>query len=61
EYFIRHIRDDFRHNLDLKDRSKIDLLLKKAQTSLEIIRRQVIIDNLYKSQSSIMESQCDKK
>ncbi|CAF0873201.1 unnamed protein product [Didymodactylos carnosus] len=61
EYFIRRIRDEFRRNQDLKDRSKIDLLLKKAHSNLEIIRRQVIVGNLYKPQLSVMEFQSDRK
>ncbi|CAF2478028.1 unnamed protein product [Rotaria sp. Silwood2] len=58
EYFLRRVREEFRQNRNVQDSSKIAELLKFGQENLEIIRRQVIIGNLYTpQQKSIIENQ----
>ncbi|KFU99513.1 LYR motif-containing protein 4, partial [Pterocles gutturalis] len=39
-YAIRRIRDAFRENKNIKDSEKIEELLNKAKTNLEVIHRQ---------------------
>jgi len=56
EYAVRRIRDEFRSNRDLKDRMKIEAKFVKAAAGLEVIKRQVIIGQLYKGPKLIIES-----
>lgn len=56
EYAVRRIRDEFRSNCDLKDPMKIEAKISKAATDLEVIKRQVIIGQLYKSPKLVIES-----
>ncbi|CAF1248838.1 unnamed protein product [Rotaria magnacalcarata] len=58
EYFVRRVREDFRKNRNLQDPTKIAEVLKYAQENLEVIKRQVIVGNLYTpKQRSIIENQ----
>ncbi|CAF0942809.1 unnamed protein product [Adineta steineri] len=47
DYFLRRVREEFHQNRNIKDSSKTAELLKRGQENLELIRRQVIIGNLY--------------
>lgn len=41
-YATRRIKDAFRENKDISDPEKIKALVKKAESSLEIMKRQVL-------------------
>ncbi|XP_066043738.1 LYR motif-containing protein 4 isoform X1 [Chamaea fasciata] len=55
-YAIRRIRDAFRENKNVADSAKIEDLLNKAKANLEVIQRQVTIDQLYSTQKLVIES-----
>ncbi|KAM4907219.1 LYR motif-containing protein 4 isoform 2-T2 [Sylvia borin] len=55
-YAIRRIRDAFRENKNVADSAKIEELLKKAKANLEVIQRQVTIDQLYSTEKLVIES-----
>ncbi|UJR36064.1 hypothetical protein I4U23_028800 [Adineta vaga] len=58
EYFLRRVHEEFQQNRQIQDSSKISELLKRGQANLAVIRRQVIIGNLYTpEQCSIIENQ----
>ncbi|CAF1180356.1 unnamed protein product [Adineta ricciae] len=58
EYFLRRVREEFRQNRQMQDSAKISELVKRGQANLAIIRRQVLIGNLYTpEQRSIIENQ----
>ena len=40
-YALRKIQDEFRHNKHVKDEAILSQLTKKAEESLELIKRQV--------------------
>jgi hypothetical protein len=54
-YAKRRIQDGFRLNKTVTDNTKLRDLLKSAQDNLEMIQRQVIIGNLYKDSTLIIE------
>ncbi|XP_063154924.1 LYR motif-containing protein 4 [Candoia aspera] len=58
-YAIRRIRDAFRENKNIKESSEIDTLINKAETNLEMIRRQVTIGQLYSAEKLVIE--CPQK
>ncbi|NWT96802.1 LYRM4 protein, partial [Urocynchramus pylzowi] len=55
-YAIRRIKDAFRENKNIADSEKIEELLNKAKANLEIIQRQVTIDQLYTTEKLVIES-----
>ncbi|XP_023775728.1 LYR motif-containing protein 4 [Cyanistes caeruleus] len=55
-YAIRRIRDAFRENKNIADSEKIEELLNKAKANLQIIQRQVTIDQLYSTEKLVIES-----
>ncbi|CAF1044404.1 unnamed protein product [Adineta ricciae] len=58
EYFLRRVREEFRQNRQMQDSAKISELVQRGQANLAIIRRQVLIGNLYTpEQRSIIENQ----
>jgi hypothetical protein len=48
EYFLRRVREEFRQNRNVQDSSKIAALLKRGQENLQVIRRQVGDQRLFK-------------
>jgi len=46
-YATRRIKDAFRENKDISDPEKIKLLVQKAESSLEIMKRQVFVCLFY--------------
>ena len=54
-YALRRVRDAFRANKDEVDPKKIDKLLEEARQNLQLIKRQVIIDQLYKTNPLVIE------
>ena len=49
------MRDDFRANLTLSGAEQVEAI-RKGQESLELLRRQQIIGNLYPTSGSVMEA-----
>ncbi|XP_043835302.1 LYR motif-containing protein 4 isoform X2 [Dromiciops gliroides] len=56
-YAIRRIREAFRENKNVKDPAQIQILVNKAKRSLEIIRRQTHISELYEADKLVIENQ----
>ncbi|KAM9665207.1 LYR motif-containing protein 4 isoform 2-T2 [Trichechus inunguis] len=56
-YAVRRIRDAFRENKNVEDPVEIQILVSKAKRDLEIIRRQVLISQLYSTDKLIIEKQ----
>ena len=54
-YAVEKVRWSFRENKGEKDLSRISSLIAEARESLELIHRQVIIGELYKSPHLIIE------
>ncbi|KAB0805552.1 hypothetical protein PPYR_02522 [Photinus pyralis] len=54
-YALRKIRDCFRENMNLTDNAKIKEEILGGQKNLEIIRRQVFVGNLYKTDKLVIE------
>ncbi|XP_034935977.1 LYR motif-containing protein 4 [Chelonus insularis] len=62
EYALRKIRHEFRSNQTLKDEKSIEECYQKGLESLEVIKKQVIIGNLYSTRPLIIETEgIDKK
>ena len=57
-YALRRVRDGFRANTKVEDASRIDSLIKEAQSNLELIRRQVVLGKLYPSNKLVIEENC---
>ncbi|XP_048731538.1 LYR motif-containing protein 4-like [Ostrea edulis] len=57
EYAVRRVRDAFKEHKNEQDPKKITSLLKSAEENLDIIRRQVLIGEMYSEGSLIIESQ----
>ncbi|XP_014217443.1 LYR motif-containing protein 4 [Copidosoma floridanum] len=55
EHALRKIRHEFRHNKALNDTAKIEDCFKKGLESLEVLKRQVTIGNLYKTDKLVIE------
>jgi LYR motif-containing protein 4 len=47
EYVQRRTRDEFRKYRDVTDKHQAEQLLQRAQNELNVIARQVVVDNLY--------------
>lgn len=56
EYVGRKTRFAFEQNRNVTDRKLLDELFYQAQQDLALIRRQTTINNMYKSESLIIES-----
>ncbi|XP_077983371.1 LYR motif-containing protein 4-like [Glandiceps talaboti] len=54
-YAVRRIRDAFRENKSLTDSDQITQLLVKAEENLAIIKRQVVISQLYSEPRLVIE------
>lgn len=54
-YATRRIRDAFRENKDISDPEKIKALVKKAESSLEIMKRQVSLGQMYRHEKLVIE------
>ncbi|XP_011500138.1 PREDICTED: LYR motif-containing protein 4 [Ceratosolen solmsi marchali] len=55
EFALRKIRHEFRKNKIIEDPTKIQDCYVKGLQSLETIKRQVIIGNLYKTNKLVIE------
>ena len=56
EYAKRRTRDAFRENVSVKDPQEISQLLAKAREELEVVKRQTIISQFFKSNPLVLES-----
>uniref|UniRef100_UPI00358F6D7D LYR motif-containing protein 4 n=1 Tax=Myxine glutinosa TaxID=7769 RepID=UPI00358F6D7D len=57
EYAVMRVRDAFREHTGETDPNEIHRLLQKAQDTLEVIRRQVVIGHLYSSKKLVIEGE----
>ncbi|XP_058801293.1 LYR motif-containing protein 4 [Phymastichus coffea] len=55
EYALRKVRHDFQQYKSLNDVSQIQECYRKGLESLEMLKRQVIIGNLYKTDKLVIE------
>ncbi|KAK7114980.1 hypothetical protein V1264_000935 [Littorina saxatilis] len=55
-YAVRRTKDQFRSNKEISDSSKIQELIKEAEENLEIMRRQVLIGQMYGDGKLVIES-----
>ncbi|XP_046680182.1 protein bcn92 [Homalodisca vitripennis] len=60
-YALRRIRDKFHENKFLKDPAAIEEQYKEGLKSLELIKRQIIISQLYNPEKLIIEKLKEKK
>ncbi|XP_056149361.1 LYR motif-containing protein 4 [Lampris incognitus] len=54
-YALRRIQDGFRENMNEENPKNLDRLLNQARESLALVKRQVSVGQLYKSQRTIVE------
>ncbi|XP_053695830.1 protein bcn92 [Sabethes cyaneus] len=54
-YALRRIRDAFRDNKSLSDSSKIESELEYGQRNLDIIKRQVLVGQLFQADKLVIE------
>lgn len=54
-YATRRIKDAFRENKDVSDPEKIKALVRKAESSLEIMKRQVSLGQMYRHEKLVIE------
>ncbi|KAM6953449.1 LYR motif-containing protein 4 [Aplochiton taeniatus] len=54
-YALRRVRDAFRENQALEDSGAVGRLMEEARQSLELIKRQVAIGDMYTAQKIIVE------
>ncbi|XP_056648595.1 LYR motif-containing protein 4 isoform X2 [Diorhabda sublineata] len=55
EYAIRRIRDGFKENKILSNPKEVQIAIQKAQSDLDIIKRQVIVGQLYSAEKLVIE------
>ena len=55
KYALRRIRDAFRDNKCITDENTIQQLFTDGHKNLQLIKRQVVINNLYKSEKLVVE------
>lgn len=54
-YATRRIKDAFKENKNITDPEKIKALIMKAQDSLEIMKRQVFLGQMYRHSKLVIE------
>lgn len=54
-YAIRRVRDSFRANKSLSSSSEIDSAFSEGKSSLETLKRQALISNLYSAEKLVIE------
>ncbi|XP_050522531.1 LYR motif-containing protein 4 isoform X2 [Daktulosphaira vitifoliae] len=54
-YALRRIKDMFRENKSLKDPAEIQRNMEEASKYLDIIKRQVVVGDLYKSDKLVID------
>lgn len=61
QYALRRIRDSFRAGRSLADSTKIMEAVQKAEENLEMIKRQVVVGNLYAAEKLVIEKKAEKE
>ncbi|XP_065210284.1 protein bcn92 [Planococcus citri] len=56
-YALRRIKSRFRENQFLTDSAEIESWYKDGQKNLDIIKRQVVINDLYKAEKLVIENE----
>ncbi|CAH0386405.1 unnamed protein product [Bemisia tabaci] len=56
-YTLRRVRDAFHENKTTTDPSKIEELYKEGLSNLEIIKRQVVVNQLFRPEKLIIEAE----
>uniref|UniRef100_A0AAV2L5R9 Complex 1 LYR protein domain-containing protein n=1 Tax=Knipowitschia caucasica TaxID=637954 RepID=A0AAV2L5R9_KNICA len=54
-YAVRRVRDAFRDNRSVQEPELLNRLLQEGEQRLQMIRRQVLVGQLYATQKSIIE------
>lgn len=54
-YATRRIKDAFRENKDITDPEKIKTLIKRAEDSLQVMKRQVFLGQMYRHEKLVIE------
>ncbi|XP_033626453.1 LYR motif-containing protein 4-like [Asterias rubens] len=57
EYALRRTKDAFRENKTLTDEVEIKAFIQKAEKNLEIMKRQVVLSQLYTDPRLVIEEQ----
>ncbi|KFM61040.1 LYR motif-containing protein 4B, partial [Stegodyphus mimosarum] len=60
-YSLRRIKDAFREYREESDIQKIDDLLTYARSNLEIIKRQVVIGQMYRGPETVIEKHLESQ
>ena len=55
-YTLRKVRHEFKLNKSLEDEQQINESFKKGQEALDLIKRQVIVGNLYSTKPLVIEN-----
>uniref|UniRef100_T1KU23 Complex 1 LYR protein domain-containing protein n=1 Tax=Tetranychus urticae TaxID=32264 RepID=T1KU23_TETUR len=61
EYAKRKVRHEFRKNINCNDPSRLSQLIGEAESNLQMLQRQVVIQNLYKAEPLVIDAQLDRK
>ncbi|KXJ23180.1 LYR motif-containing protein 4 [Exaiptasia diaphana] len=57
EYAIRKAKDEFRAHKNITDSEHIKQLIQQAEQNLHIIRRQTLLNNMYRHEKLVIEKQ----
>ncbi|KDR15786.1 LYR motif-containing protein 4 [Zootermopsis nevadensis] len=60
-YALRRVRDTFKDGKSLTDSTEITEAVHKAEETLEIIKRQVVVGNLYAAEKLVIEKKAEKE
>ena len=55
-YALRRIHDAFKENKSVQDAEQVQVLIKKAESNLEVIKRQVSIGQMYSAPKLVIET-----
>lgn len=55
EYFTRRVKDGFRENVKLTEPAKIEHVQQEARDLLDVLKRQVVIYNMYSPGRLVIE------
>jgi len=54
-YFLRRVKDGFRESRAIQDQAKINVEQEKAKDLLEVLKRQVVIQNMFEPGPLVIE------
>ncbi|XP_015790497.1 LYR motif-containing protein 4 [Tetranychus urticae] len=61
EYSLRKVRHDFRKNINCNDPSRVSQLIGEAESNLQMLRRQAVIQNFYKAEPLVIDTRKTNK